>query len=137
MVLNLKKTYRNPVIKGFYPDPSACKVDSDYYLVTSSFSYFPGIPVFHSRDLVNWEQLGHVIDRPEQMPLGPGSFAGGLFAPTIRYHAGLFYVIVQNASMGDTVSGTNFIFTATDPAGPWSQPVVVEGGRRRPVPFLG
>lgn len=135
MVLNLKKTYRNPVIKGFYPDPSACKVDSDYYLVTSSFSYFPGIPVFHSRDLVNWEQLGHVIDRPEQMPLGPGSFAGGLFAPTIRYHAGLFYVIVQNASMGDTVSGTNFIFTATDPAGPWSQPVVVEGGGGDPSLF--
>ena len=131
----MKKTFRNPIIKGFYPDPSACRVGEDYYLVTSTFSYFPGIPVFHSRDLVHWEQLGHVIDRPEQMTLGPDSFAGGLFAPTIRFHDGIFYVIVQNASMGDTVAGTNFIFTATDPAGPWSAPIEVDHGGGDPSLF--
>lgn len=131
----MQKMFQNPIIKGFYPDPSAIRVGDDFYLVTSSFSYYPGIPIFHSRDLVNWEQIGHVIHRPEQMPLGPDSFTGGLFAPTIRFHNGTFYVIVQNASMGTSIAGTNFIFTAQDPSGPWSDPVVVDGGGGDPSLF--
>jgi len=61
--------YSNPVIPGFYPDPSVCRVGSDFYLVTSSFEYFPGVPVFKSRDLVQWKQIGHCLNRPEQLPL--------------------------------------------------------------------
>ena len=60
---------KNPILPGFYPDPSICRRGEDYYLVTSTFEYYPGIPVFHSRDLVHWEQIGHVLDRPEQLAL--------------------------------------------------------------------
>lgn len=112
----------NPIIPGFYPDPSICAVGSDYYMVNSTFSYFPGIPIMHSRDLAHWEQIGNVMDRPSQLPLDGGQHSQGLFAPTIRYHEGIFYVICTNET-----SGGNFIVTAKDPAGPWSEPVYLEG----------
>ena len=111
-----KITYSNPVIPGFYSDPSVCRVGDDYYLVTSTFEYFPGVPVFHSKDLVNWEQIGHCIDRPEQLPKGLN-----IFACTIRYHNGTFYMITTNTGIGG-----NFYVTATNPAGPWSDPVWVD-----------
>ena len=82
---------RNPILPGFYPDPSICRVGDDFYLVTSSFSYFPGVPIFHSKDLEQWEQIGHVLDRPEQLPLTHEMISAGIFAPTIRYHDGTFY----------------------------------------------
>src|SRR5690606_40722916 len=82
--------YRNPVLPGFYPDPSVCRVGEDYYLVTSSFEYFPGVPLFHSRDLVHWTQIGHCLTRPSQLPLAGAAASGGIFAPTIRHHAGVF-----------------------------------------------
>jgi xylan 1,4-beta-xylosidase len=107
-------TYRNPVIPGFYSDPSVCRVGDDYYLVTSTFHYFPGVPVFHSKDLVNWEQIGHCIHRKDQLPNGLN-----IFACTIRYHDGKFYMITTNNARGDG----NFYVTATDPAGPWSDPI--------------
>jgi xylan 1,4-beta-xylosidase len=114
-------TYKNPILPGFYPDPSICRVGSDYYLVTSSFAYFPGVPIFHSRDLVNFTQLGHVLDRPSQLKVAGEPTSAGIFAPTIRYHAGIFYMTTTN------VSGVgNFIVTATDPKGPWSDPIRVE-----------
>jgi alpha-N-arabinofuranosidase len=116
----LPKTFRNPVLSGFYPDPSVCRVGDDYYLVTSTFEYFPGLPIFHSRDLVHWHQIGHVLDRPSQLPLDEIRPSGGLYAPTIRYSKGTFYVINTLVS-GKTKSG-NFIVTASDPAGPWSEP---------------
>lgn len=115
-------TLKNPLLPGFYPDPSICRVDDDFYMVTSSFSYFPGVPVFHSRDLAHWEQIGHVLDRPEQLPLSPDSISGGIFAPTIRYHEGLFYMITTNVS-----AKGNFIVTAEKPEGPWSDPHWIEG----------
>lgn len=68
------KEFTNPILSGFYPDPSICRVDDDYYLVTSSFTYFPGVPIFHSKDLVNWRQIGHVLDRPSQLNLGGRTF---------------------------------------------------------------
>ncbi|MFD0273624.1 glycoside hydrolase family 43 protein [Kitasatospora sp. NPDC127111] len=116
-------TVPNPVIPGFHPDPSVCRVGDDYYLVCSSFEYFPGIPVFHSRDLVNWEQIGNALDRPSQLrlPIGMPS-SGGIYAPTLRHHDGRFWLIVTN--VGD---GGNMLFTATDPAGPWSDPVRLPG----------
>ncbi len=116
----MRRIYRNPILPGFYPDPSICRVGDDYYLVTSTFEYFPGLPVFHSRDLVHWHQIGHVLDRPSQLPLDEIRPSGGLYAPTIRYSDGVFYVI-NTLVDGKTKSG-NFIVTATDPAGPWSEP---------------
>ncbi len=114
---------QNPLLPGFYPDPSICRVEDDYYMVTSSFSYFPGVPIFHSKDLAHWEQIGHVLDRPEQLPLAPYDLSAGIFAPTIRYHDGLFYMITTNISH----SGGNFIVTAENPEGPWSDPHWIEG----------
>ncbi|HEY0945411.1 MAG TPA: alpha/beta fold hydrolase [Opitutaceae bacterium] len=109
--------FRNPVLTGFYPDPSVCQVGDDYYLINSTFAYFPGIPIFHSRDLVNWSQLGHVIDRPQQLPYAKLGVSRGLFAPAISHHNGTFYVV---CTMID--AGGNFVVTASDPRGPWSDP---------------
>lgn len=116
----MKGTYRNPILPGFYPDPSICRVGEDYYLVTSSFEYFPGLPIFHSRDLVHWHQIGHVLDRPSQLPLDHIRPSGGLYAPTIRYHSGTYYVICTLVD-GHDKSG-NFFVTAPEPGGPWSEP---------------
>ena len=115
--------YQNPVIPGFYPDPSVCRVGNDYYLVNSSFEYFPGIPVWHSTDLVHWTQIGNVLNRQSQLPLKNCKPSGGIYAPTIRYHNGTFYMVVTNVT-GDRVYN-NFYVTATNPAGPWSEPIVV------------
>ena len=82
--------YHNPIIPGFHPDPSVCRVGDTYYLVTSSFNYFPGVPLFESKDLLNWHQIGHVLNRKEQLPLATSSTSGGIYAPTIRYHQGRF-----------------------------------------------
>jgi alpha-N-arabinofuranosidase len=111
-------TIVNPILTGFYPDPSIVKVDADYYLVNSTFSYFPGIPVMHSKDLKNWKQIGNVIHRPSQMDFMGERMTRGLFAPAISYHKGVFYV-----SCTDIDNMGNFVVTATDPAGPWSDPV--------------
>jgi xylan 1,4-beta-xylosidase len=113
-------TYRNPILPGFYPDPSICRVGEDYYLVTSTFEFFPGLPIFHSRDLVHWRQIGHVLDRPSQLPLDGIEPSAGLYAPTIRYHEGVFYVI--NTLVRGLKESGNFIVTASDPTGPWSAP---------------
>ena len=123
-------TYRNPVIPGFHPDPSVCRVGDDYYLVTSTFEYFPGVPVFHSKDLVNWEQIGHCLTRASQLPLHKCGASGGIYAPTIRYHDGLFYMVVTNVS-----GGGNFFVTAKDPAGEWSEPIWVNQGGIDPTIF--
>src|SRR5574338_1191867 len=120
----MSRTFRNPILSGCYPDPSICRVGDDYYLVTSTFEYFPGLPIFHSRDLVHWQQLGHVLDRPSQLPLDGVRPSGGLYAPTIRFSNGTFYVI-NTLVDGKTKSG-NFIGAATDPAGPWSEPYWLE-----------
>ena len=85
--------YRNPVLPGFHPDPSVCRVGSDFYLLTSSFEYFPGVPIFHSRDLVHWTQIGHVLTRASQLDLAGVYSSGGIYAPTLRHHDGRFYMI--------------------------------------------
>jgi alpha-N-arabinofuranosidase len=114
------KTFRNPILSGCYPDPSICRVGDDFYLVNSTFAYFPGLPIFHSRDLVHWRQIGHAFDRPSQLDLHEIHPACGLYAPTIRYWQGVFYII-NTLVAGKGPSG-NFIITATNPAGPWSEP---------------
>ncbi len=111
-------TYTNPVIPGGFPDPSICRVNDDYYTVHSSFEYFPGVPVFHSKDLVHWKQIGYCLTRESQLPLEKMRPNGGIYAPTIRYHKGLFYMITTNVD-----GGGNFYVTAKHPSGPWSEPV--------------
>ena len=112
---------KNPVLTGFYPDPSICRVGEDYYLVCSSNEYFPGLPIFHSKNLVNWQQIGHVLDRPNQISLDSVNPSSGIFAPTIRYHQGIFYVLCTRA--GGNPSERNFVVTSTNPKGPWSNPI--------------
>ncbi|WP_201000994.1 glycoside hydrolase family 43 protein [Paenibacillus glycanilyticus] len=117
--------YKNPIIPGFHPDPSVCRVGEDYYLVTSSFEYFPGVPIFHSKDLVNWHQLGHVLTRESQLPLArqiPPGWSQGIFAPTIRFNNGRFYMITTNITLYKS-----FFVWAERPEGPWSEPVYMEG----------
>lgn len=124
-------TFQNPIIPGFHPDPSICRVGEDYFLVNSSFAYFPGVPLFHSRDLVHWRQIGHCLDRPKQLPLGRVGTSAGIFAPTIRYHDGTFYMITTNIS-----GGGNFYVTTRDPFGPWSDPIWVKQGGIDPSLFF-
>jgi len=116
----MSRTFRNPILSGCYPDPSICRVGEDYYLVTSTFEYFPGLPIFHSRDLIHWHQIGHVLDRASQLDLDGIRPSAGLYAPTIRHHNGIFYVI-NTLVDGKTKQG-NFVVTATQPQGPWSEP---------------
>jgi xylan 1,4-beta-xylosidase len=111
--------YRNPVLAGFYPDPSAIRVGDDFYLVNSSFGYFPGLPIFHSRDLVTWTQIGNAIDRAGQIDYGHHELTRGLFAASISHHGDTFYITNTCFYCG----GGNYVITAKHPAGPWSQPV--------------
>ncbi len=112
-----QSTYTNPILSGFYPDPSICRVGADYYLINSSFAYFPGIPIMHSKDLVSWHQIGYAMDRKEQLDLDGAAVSRGLFAPSITYHDSLFYITCTLVEKGG-----NFIITAKDPKGPWSNP---------------
>lgn len=108
----------NPILAGYYPDPSICKAGDDYYIVNSSFAHYPGLPIFHSKDLLNWELIGYGMNRPEQLDLEGAGISRGLFAPAISYHNNLFYIVCTEVSkLG------NFIITAKDPRGPWSNPV--------------
>ncbi|HYM85403.1 MAG TPA: glycoside hydrolase family 43 protein, partial [Pseudoxanthomonas sp.] len=111
-------SYRNPVLAGFHPDPSITRAGNRFYLVNSSFAFFPGIPVFESTDLVHWRQIGNVIERESQLDFDGLGMSRGVFAPSIEYHDGTFYVV--NTAVD---SGGNFIATATNPAGPWSDPM--------------
>ena len=112
-----ENTYANPIIPGFNPDPSICRVGDDFYLATSSFEYFPGVPIYHSTDLVHWKMIGHALGRPSQLSLDDSECSGEIYAPTLRYHDGTFYMVTT------LVGGPgNFIVTAKNPAGPWSEP---------------
>ena len=108
----------NPILAGFYPDPSICRAGNDYYLVNSTFAYYPGLPVFKSNDMVNWVQLGFAMDRPEQLDLDEAGVSRGLFAPSIRFYKGTFYITCTNIDKGG-----NFIITTKNPKNGWSDPV--------------
>ncbi len=111
------KTFTNPILAGFNPDPSITRVGDDYYMVNSSFGYFPGIPVLHSKDLVNWNQIGAVLDENQQMNLDEQRISRGYFAPAISYNDGYFYVICT------LIDGYgNFISRSRTPEGPYSEP---------------
>lgn len=114
-------SFYNPILPGWYSDPSICtNGEGDYYLATSTFTYFPGVPIFHSRDLVNWKQVGHVLERPSQLVNMIGQqVSGGIFAPAIEYnpHNKTYYMITTNVGAG------NFFVKTQDPAGDWSDPI--------------
>jgi alpha-N-arabinofuranosidase len=119
-------SYRNPVLPGFQPDPSIVRVGDDFYLVNSTFAWFPGIPVYHSRDLLNWRLIGHAIDRPGMLDFGGLSIDNdAVYAPAIEWHAGKFYIFNTCVRCGGKVGG-NFYVTAENPAGPWSDPVPLD-----------
>lgn len=112
------QSFQNPILAGYYPDPSICRAGDDYYIVNSSFAYYPGLPLFQSKDLLNWKQIGYAMDRPEQLNLDSAGVSRGLFAPAINYYNGTFYIVCTEVSkLG------NFVITAKDPKGPWSNPV--------------
>ena len=126
--------FSNPIIRGGHPDPSICRVGEDYYIVNSSFEYFPGLPIHHSKDLANWTLIGHGLHRKEQcngrMNLVNVQSNGGIHAPTIRYHNGKFYIITTNVyqpKKDEPAQMINFIITASNAEGPWSKPIIVEG----------
>jgi alpha-N-arabinofuranosidase len=111
-------TVPNPIIPGFHPDPSICRVGEDYYLATSSFEWFPGVPIYHSRDLMHWRQIGNALTRPSQLPLNGIGHSGGIWAPSLRWHDGTFYLVTTN------VGGRgNLLVSTRDPAGAWSEPL--------------
>mmetsp|Transcript_105736 Transcript_105736/g.188082 ORF Transcript_105736/g.188082 Transcript_105736/m.188082 type:complete len:561 (-) Transcript_105736:140-1822(-) len=129
-----EETFLNPVLPGGFPDPSVVLVGDTFYLCNSSFEYFPGLPIHKSKDLVNWEWVGYGLHRKEQVSgainLVDVKSDDGIQAPSIRYHKGTFYIIVTNVYRppdNDEGTCTNFIITATDPKGPWSDPHVIEG----------
>jgi len=123
--------FANPVLPGFQPDPSIVRVGDDFYLVNSTFSWFPGLPIYHSRDLVHWRQIGNAIDRPGQLTIGKVGVTRGLFAPAISHHGDRFYIVNTCIDCGG-----NFIITADDPAGPWSDPHWLEFGGIDPSLFV-
>ncbi len=112
----------NPILPGFHPDPTICRANGKYYLACSSFAYFPGVPIFESEDLANWRQIGNALTRDSQVPLCGAGVSEGIYAPTLRFRDGIFYLVTTNLpEMG------NFIVTAKDPAGPWSEPHYLKG----------
>lgn len=112
---------QNPIIRGFYPDPSICKANGKYYLAYSSFQYFPGVPLFESKDLVNWEQIGHCLTRTSQIDLRVVPSSGGVFAPTLRFYEGIFYMVTNN----NTCSRNFYVYT-DDIYGEWSESIFVD-----------
>ena len=129
-----QELFKNPIISGGYPDPSICKVGETFYLVNSSFEYFPGLPIHKSNDLINWELIGYGLNRESQVSslvnLIDVQSNGGIHAPTIRYNNGVFYIISTNVHYDvkkNKVDMVNFVVTASNPAGPWSDPIHIEG----------
>lgn len=115
-----KMKYRNPIIKGYSPDPTICRCGEEYYLVNSSFEYFPGLPVYHSKNLANWELVSYCLNRENQLDLYHCNASGGIYAPTLRLHEGTFFLCTTNVS-----SHGNFIIHTENIRGEWSEPVWV------------
>ena len=122
--------FRNPVLPGFHADPSVCRAGDDFYLVNSTFQYFPGVPVFHSKDLIHWEQVGNCLTRPSQLDLtglykqdNPelGWTNAGVYATTIRENKGRFYMVTTVFP-----SRRHFYVWTDNPAGEWSEPIVID-----------
>jgi alpha-N-arabinofuranosidase len=130
LAIGANAQYRNPVLRGMNPDPSIIRIGYDYYLATSSFEYFPSCPIYHSLDLVHWQLIGYALSRPSQFALLKSEHPS-TYATTLRYDRGVFYLITT-----DVRAGVNFYVTATNPAGPWSDPIAVDHGMFDPSLFF-
>ncbi len=130
-------TAHNPVLRGFNPDPSICRVGEDYYIATSTFHWFPGVELYHSRDLVHWEQLPAPLSRVSQLDLRGNPNSGGVWAPCLSYSDGVFYLIYTNVKNfhGIYKDTHNYLVTATDICGPWSEPVYLNSSGFDPSLF--
>lgn len=125
--------FENPVIRGFNPDPSICRVGKDYFLATSTFEYFPGVPIYHSRDLVNWTKVSHALSRLSQFCVNENEPVLNIYAPTLRHHNGVFYMITTNVLKDRKI---NFFVTTENPYGEWSEPIIVDEGTFDPSLFF-
>ena len=123
--------FKNPVLRGMYPDPSMCAANGKYYMVCSTFQYFPGVPLFESDDLINWKQIGHVLTRKSQLLVDKNNTSAGIYAPNIRFHDGRFYMVVTNVS-----NIGNFYVYTDDIYGEWSDPILVEQDGIDPTLFF-
>lgn len=121
---------KNPIIPGSNADPSICRVGNDYYIATSSFAYFPGVPIYHSKDLVNWELINYALNNSDELQLDGCGGGAGVWAPTLRYHKGTFYMITTNTAVG------HFYVKTNDINGAWSSPIKIEGHGHDPDIFF-
>lgn len=130
-------TIQNPILKGFNPDPSILRVEDDYYIATSTFEWFPGVQIHHSRDLVHWELIGHPLDERRLLDMRGNPNSGGIWAPCLSYHEGVFYLIYTDVkSLAGAFKDTpNYLTTATDIRGPWSDPVYLNSSGFDPSLF--
>ena len=120
---------RNPILPGFFPDPSLVRVGEDYYLASSTFEWFPGVALHHSRDLANWRFVGHALTRKSQLDLSGIGDSAGVWAPSLSYADGQFWLIYTNIryfGMGRPFKDIGiYLTTAKDITGPWSEPVTL------------
>ena len=129
---------QNPILTGFNPDPSICRVGDDYYIATSTFEWFPGVQVHHSRDLANWRLLGRALDRVSQLDMRGCQNSGGIWAPCLTHANGKFWLVYTNVHhhMGGVVMDTpNYLVTADNIEGPWSEPVFLNASGFDPSLF--
>lgn len=126
--------FYTPILQGCYPDPSITRKGDDYYLVNSSFAFFPGVPIFHSKDLVNWEQIGNVLDRPSQLKIQDIEISDGIYAPDIVYnpHNDTFYMITTHIGGG----WGNIVVKTKDPRKGWGDPILLDFGGIDPALFF-
>ena len=126
--------FYSPILQGCYPDPSIVRKNNDYYLVCSSFAMFPGVPIFKSNDLVNWKQIGHVLDRPSQLKVENSGISAGVYAPAIAYNKqnDMFYMITTQIAGGMG----NIVVKTTDPEKGWSEPYKLNFGGIDPSLFF-
>jgi xylan 1,4-beta-xylosidase len=133
------KAFTNPILQGFFPDPSVVRVGEDYYIVNSTFEYFPAIVISHSNDLVNWQQIGHVFSKSEDLDLSYFFDGMGIWAPDISYHHGEFYVfycLVQLSKDRTTNVRGNYMVKSKSILGPWSKPVQITNFGSDPSLFV-
>jgi len=131
------KTIQNPILPGFHPDPSICRVEDDYYIATSTFEWFPGVRIHQSRDLINWQFIGYVLSRESQLNMIGNQDSGGIWAPCLTFDNGIFYCIFTDAkaycSPYDDVH--NYLVTADSIEGPWSEPIYLNSSGFDPSLF--
>ncbi|MFC5449862.1 glycoside hydrolase family 43 protein [Paenibacillus aestuarii] len=130
-------TIVNPILRGFNPDPSICRVGDDYYIATSTFEWFPGVQIHHSRDLIHWRLLTHVLTRKSQLDMQGNIDSGGVWAPCLSYDNGTFYLIYTDVKsrIGAYKDTHNYLVTATHIEGPWSEPVYLNSSGFDPSLF--